>query len=307
MKTLKKPVAVAILTAVTMIWGASFTLVKLLLDAGMAAGFINLFRGAGFALLVAAFWGRELKKMKWKESLVGLVAGFSNAVAYLFQSAGVGLTTPSTGAFLTILSIVFVPLLSLVIFKIRPSWRLLPAVALALTGTFLLTGMSFDNFRLGAGEGMLIGCAFSFAVSITVLSNAGAGASLRVTAFWMGITQTVSGLIYVLVFERAAVPAVNWSQAWLPLAALVIAGTFVASSLQVVCQRSIEASTAAMIMSLEAVFGTVVSLIAGFDTFSTQLLLGGGLIFAGAATVVAPRYAEIKDKRNGRTKRSKNT
>jgi len=296
MKLLKKPAAISLLTAITIIWGASFTLVKILLDAGLSTGSINLIRGVGFAVLVAAFSGKKLLRMKRKESLIGIIAGTANSLAYLLQSEGIVRTTPSTSAFLTILSILFVPVISLVIYRIKPSWRLLPAVVLAIAGTVFLTGMSFSGFRLGAGEGMLIGCAFSFAISIAVLSNSGSGASTHVTAFWMGITQAAGGLIYFLTFEHAEVGAVDWTKAWLPLAILVIIGTFVSSSAQVICQRSIEASTAAMIMTLEAVFGTLISLIAGFDQFSPALLLGGGLIFLGVITVVAPRFSEIKEK-----------
>jgi drug/metabolite transporter (DMT)-like permease len=303
MKIIKTPVAIAILTAVTVIWGASFTLVRLLLDAGMTNGIINLMRGMGFAVLVFCFFGKKLFRMKWKESLIGLIAGSANSVAYLLQSAGIGRTTPSTSAFLTILSVIFVPLISLIVYRIKPSWRLLPAVALAVAGTFFLTGMSFRSFKIGVGEGMLIGCAFSFAISIAVLSNSGRDAAPYVTAFWMGVTQAAGGLLYFLMFERATASAIDWPLAWLPLAVLIIAGTFLSSSLQVVCQRSIEASTAAMIMTLEAVFGTAISLIAGFDRFSIRLLIGGGLIFSGVITVVAPRYADMKERWNNRHRR----
>ncbi|NCU32133.1 MAG: DMT family transporter, partial [Candidatus Moranbacteria bacterium] len=186
MKTLKKPFAVLLLLGVTLIWGSGFTVVKIIIQTGMSVGLINILRGVGLALLVFAFFGKKVLKMKKKEILIGVAAGFTNSLGYLFQTAGLKFTTPSVSAFLTILSTVFVPVIALVIFRVRPTWRLLPAVALSIIGTFYLTGMSFGNLKLGPGELLSIGCALSFAFSIAILSSTGEGVSSEAVVFWMG-------------------------------------------------------------------------------------------------------------------------
>ena len=46
--------------------------------------------------------------------------------------------------------------------------------------------------------------------------------------------------------------------------------------------------SAALIMAMEAVFGSVISLIVGYDRFSTGLAVGGVLILIGAAIAIVP-------------------
>lgn len=292
MKNIKKPLAALLLLAVTIIWGSGFTVIKLIIGTGMSVGFVNIARGFGLALLVAVFFGKKIVKMKKKEVLIGIAAGLTNAMGYIFQSSGLKYTTPSTGAFLTILSTVFVPIIALVIFRTRPGPRLIPAVVLSLVGTFFLTGMSFDNFRLGLGEWLSIGCALSFAFSIAILGNTGE-VSPQPIVFWMGIMHGIGGVVYLFAFENGSVGVVNWANVLLPLAYMVIVASFASTYTQVRCQKSLDANTAAIIMSMEAVFGTLISLLAGYDKFGWKLLLGGLLIFVGVIIILLPKTDEL--------------
>lgn len=288
MKTLKKPAAALLLIAVTIVWGSGFTIVKLLINAGMPVGMVNMFRGFGLALLVAVFFGKQLIKMSLREAAVGIIAGVFNAGGYLLQSAGLTMTTPSTSAFLTILNTVFVPIIAFLVYKVKPGLRLLPAILLAVVGTFFLTGMSFDNFTLGKGEWLTIGCALCYAALIAFIGNTGKGVPSYTTAFWMGIMQGVGSLAYFFVFDGGTVGAIDLARIILPIAYIVVLGSFFTTFAQVVSQKSIDSASAAMIMTLEAVFGTLISLIAGYDKFGWRLGLGGALILAGVIIVLLP-------------------
>ncbi|MDD3947701.1 MAG: DMT family transporter [Clostridia bacterium] len=294
MKTLKKPFAVLLLLGVTLIWGSGFTVIKMILHTGMSVGLINILRGSGLALLVLAFFGKKVFKMKKKDALVGIAAGLTNSLGYLFQSAGLKFTTPSVSAFLTILSTVFVPVIALVIYRVRPTWRLFPAVALSIVGTFFLTGMSFGNLRLGTGELLSVGCALSFAFSIAILSNTGEGVCSEAVVFWMGIMHGLGGTAYLFLFENGQIGTIDWTSVILPILYMVIVASFLATASQVVSQKSIDANTAAIIMTMEAVFGTLISLFAGYDRFAWSLVIGGSLIFCGVIMILLPKAEEMK-------------
>lgn len=298
MKTLKKPAAVLLLVAVTIIWGSGFTIVKSLMNGGMSVGILNMLRGFGLAALVAVVFGKKLIKMKRREAAIGLVAGVFNAGGYLLQSTGLMYTTPSTSAFLTVLNTVFVPFIVLVVYKTKPGLKLLPALLMAVAGTFFLTGMSFGNFRLGIGELLTLGCALSYAALIAFIGNTGKDVPSEITAFWMGLIQGAGALIYFFVFEGGANPGtIDWAKAVLPIIYLVVCGSFFTTIGQVVSQKSINASAAAMIMTLEAVFGTLISFIFGYDKFGWKLLVGGLLIFGAVIVVLLPDPPRISLRR----------
>ena len=84
----------------------------------------------------------------------------------------------------------------------------------------------------------------------------------------------------MVVFENASFAAVNWKEAILPILYLSIGSNFIAQSMQIVAQRHLSASTASLVMMLEGVFGSVFSILFGFEKFTLGLLTGGGLILA---------------------------
>lgn len=288
MKPLKKPLAAILLLVVTIIWGSGFTMMKLIINAGMSVGLINVARGFGLSLFILIFFGKKVLKLDKKGILIGVAAGFTNSLGYLLQSAGLKFTTPSVNAFLTILNTIFVPFIALIMYKVKPSWRLLPAVLLSIAGTFLLTNMSLNNFSIGLGEGLTIGCALSFAFSIAILSNTGEGVSPQSIIFWMGIMHGIMGVAYLFVLDGGSAGAFSWTAVLLPLIYVVVVASFLSTTMQVMCQRALDASTSSIIMTMEAVFGTLISLLAGFDTFKWSLISGGLLIMCGVIIVLMP-------------------
>lgn len=79
---------------------------------------------------------------------------------------------------------------------------------------------------------------------------------------------------------------VSWGIVILPILYLAVFGTFGATNGQVLSQKSIDETTAAIIMSMEAVFSAVISLIFRYDVFSIRLMAGGLLIFAGVLVAI---------------------
>ena len=288
MKAVGKSAANLILFAVTLLWGGCFVVSKYAVTLGATAGWLSFLRGGIFLLFSVVFFFPAIRKMRACDAGRGLIAGVSNSLAFLFQTIAIEHTTPSVTGFLTILHIVFVPLISLVLFRKKLPFRTIPAVVVALVGAFILSGVRFTDFRLGLGELMAFLSAVAFGVSIAYLGNGMKDTDPKVTAFWMALTQTIGGAIYMLAFERAVVPQADWVGLILPLLYLGVLGSFITTSAQTFCQKHTDAVSAALIMAMEAVFGSVISLIVGYDRFSTGLAVGGVLILIGAAIAIVP-------------------
>ena len=62
---------------------------------------------------------------------------------------------------------------------------------------------------------------------------------------------------------------------------LGVFGTFVAYNLQIMAQKVLSASRTVLFLSLEVVFGVLISIISGYDSFSLNILVGTLLVFTG--------------------------
>ena len=121
----------------TLVWGATFVLVKTALDDVSPVLFLALrFSLATIALLIffggadGRVWSSARQATKidglshglpvWKATGAGALAGSFLFSGYLFQTLGLRLTTAPKSAFLTGLTSVMVPLLAALVYRIRP-------------------------------------------------------------------------------------------------------------------------------------------------------------------------------------------
>ena len=72
--------------------------------------------------------------------------------------------------------------------------------------------------------------------------------------------------------------------AWTEIIYLAVCGTAVAMLLQNVGQKYVSSSSAAIILSLEALFGVLFSVIFGYENLSVKLVIGFALIFFAIIT-----------------------
>src|SRR5512134_593375 len=121
----------------TFVWGSTFILVKRALDDSSAILFVSI------RFLIATLVIAWLFRRRWNWDRVairgGLLAGVCLFAGYAFQTAGLKLTTPSKAAFLTGLSIVMVPLLSSLVYRVYPHVSEAIGVVLATVGMGLMT------------------------------------------------------------------------------------------------------------------------------------------------------------------------
>ena len=288
------------LTLITLVWGVSFVLLDVCIAGGATPAFINLVRGAIYLVCITAVGFKKIFPMTKKEAVYGFGAGAANAVAYLLQAYGLQYAKPSTGAFLTTLYIVLVPLMTLILFRKKVPFKLLPAVLLSVVGAAILSGIGSESMAWGKGEWLCLSGAFAFALSIALLGHAGEEVRPLNTAWWVALTQTLFGLVLFLCTETQAVKGMNFGAVWLPLLGLGVGCSFLASTVQVLAQKYTDAGVAAVLMALEGVFGAIFSVAFGREPFVWQTAVGGALIFVGALIAVFP-LREILQKRGKHT------
>lgn len=156
----------------TLLWGCSFTWVKaagsginasLGNGVGSPIGPVALlgWRFAAAAVLWTLFLPRSLNGWSRRSFGRGALLGCSLFVPMFLQVLGLDRTSEALSAFLTSLTIIFVPL-TLALFLGRPPHRQMwVAVGFASVGIWLMTGAEPTGFGVGALFGLLCGMTFT--------------------------------------------------------------------------------------------------------------------------------------------------
>lgn len=293
---MKKSTAILMLIVVTIIWGGGFIGIKMALDGGMTAGTLNMARGFIFTAIVFGAFHQHILNMSREELVNGILVGTFNALGFITQAVGALYTTPSNSSFLTTTNVVMVPFMAWAIFKVRPKLRNIVAVVVCMAGMGVLTGAFETEFILNIGDLYTVVGALFFGLSIVFLAKQPEGGHFSTGAFMMGITLFMAGAVYTVFFEDISLSAIPWAKVIWPVLYLAVGSNFVAQSMQIVAQRYLSASTACLILMLEGVFGSVFSVLFGYEPFTVNLLLGGGLI---VCSLILSEVQVVKKKETG--------
>jgi drug/metabolite transporter (DMT)-like permease len=206
-----------------------------------------------------------------------LIAGGINFLGYQVQTIGLMYTTPANNAFLTAIYVVLVPFIVWLFFHQRPEPKSYLAIMICVVGMAFLTGVFSHGLSLHLGDLLTILSAFFYALQIVYFGSV-TETSPWVLAFMLGVVQGVGGLFYTGLFERQTYAAIDWQAGLWPVIVLGIISSFGAQTLQVVGQRFTDPTPAGLILMTESMFGSIFSVAFGFEPFTQDLLIGGGLI-----------------------------
>jgi drug/metabolite transporter (DMT)-like permease len=188
--------AEAALVLNTVVWGATFVLVKAALADVTPLLFLALRFSLATGALLALFSGSRRVPFTGKAAAAGALAGIFLFSGYLFQTLGL-----PRSAFITGLSSVMVPLLAALVYRNRPQVSEVAGVLVATAGLGLMTLRSAGAGAGGSisrGDLLTFFCAIGFAAHIVTLGHfsenmrfqllsvaqIGAAAVLALSSFW---------------------------------------------------------------------------------------------------------------------------
>ncbi|WP_223594617.1 DMT family transporter [Neobacillus bataviensis] len=273
-----KSMANLLLLIAAALWGSGFVVTKIALDANVSPGFVNFSRGFLFVVLVFMFFYKKIIKMTLKDFKVGLIAGLLNFGGFITQTIGVQYTTPSNNAFISATYVVIIPFLAWVLYQKKLPVKSFVSIAFCLLGMTILTGILNKAININIGDVYSFICALFYAASIVYLGYGARTTDFSIVAFMLGVVQAIGGLAFFFFVEEGQLTSINWSVAIVPLLYMGIICSFVGQTVQVVAQKHTSATTAGLIMMLEGAFGSIFSVMFGFESFTVQLVVGGMLI-----------------------------
>lgn len=273
---------IALMTA-TLIWGATFVVVKDALRDVSVFVYVAVRFGVSGVVMAAIFW-RELRAATARGVSAGAQIGCFLFGGYAFQTAGLKFTTPSKAAFITGSSVVLVPLI-LAILGLRKitGWIWAGSLA-ALAGLYLLTVPAEGLDKLNRGDPIVFLGAVMFALHIIFVSRYVERHSVGALTFVQIATTAVLAAAFIPLFMQFHWEQPRW--AWtgnLAFAILVtsIGSTVIGFSFQVWSQQYASPTHTAILISLEPVFAALTSWLIAGEHLGGRVLLGAALILAG--------------------------
>ena len=141
------------LVLITMIWGATFIIIRSALEATGPFFFVGV-RFAFAALALVLFSLPLLRDFTWREVWAGMSIGLCIFGGYALQTCGLQTITASKSAFITAFYVPLVPLLQWLVMKRPPHVMAWVGIALAFPGVLLLSGP--DDSGAGFGRGVFL-------------------------------------------------------------------------------------------------------------------------------------------------------
>jgi drug/metabolite transporter (DMT)-like permease len=270
------------LVAVTLIWGATFVLVKQALADVSTLLFLTL-RFSIAAAALALIFRKEFRAPNASASLLrGVLAGIFLFGGYVLQTAGLKFTSASKAGFITGLYVPLVPIIGGLAYQKLPQMSELIGVVIAVAGTILLT-VQKDILDIGRGDLLVAGCAAAFACHIVILGRFAPKSNLGL----LTVAQIATGaLLGAATFWWVEPVRLAWStNVWVALAVTSLLATALAFSIQTWAQRWSSPTRTALIFSLEPVFAWLTSYLVAGEVLSQRGMAGAALILAGILIV----------------------
>ncbi|MFQ5593863.1 MAG: DMT family transporter [Anaerolineae bacterium] len=268
----------AALLLVSLIWGATFVMVKQAVTLVGPLTFIGLrFTLAAMAMVV--LFHRRLQAIRRRELTAGALIGVFLFSGYAFQTAGLQYTTVSKTGFITGLYVVIVPLTAWVWLRRPPGWSALAGVVLATAGLALLTLKMGERVAIEYGDLLVLAGAVSFALHITSIG----GYAPRMDALALATIQIAAAAV-IAVSAALLVEAPAWpidGSVWFAAAFTGVLATCVALGIQNVAQAFTTPTHTALIFATEPVFAALFGVLLAGEWLSDRAWLGCGLIVAG--------------------------
>ena len=277
-------IADGLLLAAAIIWGSAFAVVKNALDSVPPSMMIALRFGIA-ALISGVILRKHLRGLTRGQVLMGLLVGVLTGLAYIVQTIGLQDTTAGKNAFLTTIYVLLVPFGSAVLFHEKLGARRYVAAVLMLLGIGILS-LDGESGGLNRGDVLTLVCGVLYAAQIISVGRCNERMDTYALIVLEFAFAALTGLCWSLATERGM--PIQWNmQSIGGILYVAVFSTMLASS-----QKLAPTSHAALLMSLESVFGALSGVIFLGEKLTIRMGLGFLVIFA--AVVLSETTASSK-------------
>ena len=219
----------------------------------------------------------EKQRLSWKNKQLiegGIVCGIFLFFANCFQQTGIQYTTVGKAGFITTFYIIIVPLIGL-FFKKYCGILTWIGVVVALAGLYFLC--ITQKLTIQRGDALILCCSVLYAGQILAIDHYNPfvdGVKMSCIQF---LTGGILGAVFMLLFENPSIAMILSAAG--PILYTGIMSTGVGYTLQIVGQKGLNPTVAALILSLESVFSALSGYLFLHQVLTTRELIGCALMF----------------------------
>lgn len=214
----------------------------------------------------------------------GILCGLALGSASLFQQYGIMTTSVGKSGFITSLYIIIVPILGIFL-KRKIPFIVWIGAAIAAVGMYLLC--MTESLRIQSGDILVFACAIVFSIQILFVDTFNEkgvdGIEMSCLQF---LTAGCIGLLGTIFFEKPTLA--NIQGALIPVLYAGLLSSAVGYTLQIIGQKGLNPTIAALLMSLESVFSVLAGWVLLGQVLSRKELLGCALTFTAVILVQIP-------------------
>lgn len=265
-----------LLLLVVFVWGMSYLFTKIGLQTLPPFTLLSFRFGIGF-IVAALIFIKHFSKINKKTIYGGAILGFFVFLTLGGGYVGLQYTTISNAGFLGSLTVIFVPIISAIVYQKLPEKKNLIGSTTAIVGIALLTLESATGISIGDIICILAAVAYSGHILITKrLTNV-----KEIDALNLGISQLgftfIYGAVFALLFEKPHLPTTT--DAWTAVLFLAIFCTAFGFVGQVVAQKHTTPTNLSLLFSLESVFAATFAYLFASEQLLPIQILGAAIIF----------------------------
>lgn len=303
----KKYKSEAILLLITLLWGATFVIVKEALNDISSMAFIALrFLIAGIFLLPFII----RKKFTKQNFNAGILLGILLFIGFAVQTIGLKYTSATKSGFFTGTTVIMIPILQTIIEKRIPTKGVILGSILVMIGIAFLSSGGNSIFSLfndiatnfNLGDGLTLVCACFFAIYIIYLDVETVKHEFGVLLFLQIITTAILAILFSLIFS-----GINLEHFKIDLTNNLIGGilytsifaTLITTALQTKYQKDVTPSKAGIIFSFEPIFAAIFAFFILGEKITNFGYFGAALIMLGLfISELYENIFSIKDEEN---------
>jgi len=288
---MKKYIGEGALLLTTLLWSATFVIVKESLSSVSPVVFVSL-RFSLAAIILSPFIIKVFKKIDKELLIRGLFLSVFFFAGFATQTIGLKYTTATKSGFITGTFILFTPLFQYLIEKKLPKKENIYGVILIITGLIFLSskGNTFFNIFTELGGGFNLGdfftllCAISFALYLVYLDVVTRKYDYMPLVYMQILFTAVMGMLCAIFLSLIGFEEIKFSfnnQIFFALIYTSIFATIITTFLQTKYQKTVTPTKAGIIFSFEPPLAAIFAFFILDERISSFGYIGCALIFTG--------------------------
>lgn len=270
---MKQYIGDGMLLITAVVWGSGFVVTAIALEY-LSAYQVMAGRFILAAIILSLLFGKKFKTFTksviWKGAILGTIL----YIGFALQTVGLEYTTPSKNAFLTAVNVVIVPLIAYLVYKRKVDRYETVGAIITLIGIGFLSLQG--SMTINIGDALSLACAVAFAFDIFYTNHfvkKEDALSLTIVQF---ITASFIAVIAVLI--QGDIPPTFEKEALYSIIYLAVFSTTIAYVCQNVAFQYTTATKGAIILSLESLFGMLLSVLFLHEVLTGRMIVGAALI-----------------------------